>query len=113
MDTTLDREHQLARPRAPEDVRRGDYVSVLHVVGEHLCCEQLAQAQYRSVEPVRIAWLPFGDPTPMKVLEVCLPFVLVREADGAPRTLDTRRYRLARVTEEFARKAFKRLKLLK
>ena len=39
---------------------------------------------------------------PMKVVEVCLPFVLVERATGRHRTLDVRRHKLARVSDRYA-----------
>jgi hypothetical protein len=99
----------IAKALAPEDIQPGDYVSILHVLGEYLPCFSLDEVAWRSIEPVRVLWLP---PTiqPMKVVEVCLPFVLVRLINGEHRTLDVRRYRFARVSKEFGRKSFKRLR---
>jgi hypothetical protein len=62
------------------------------------------------VEPIRVTLMP-GQAQPMKVVEVCLPFVLVRKASGKHETLDVRRYRFARVSKEFGRKAFKRFQV--
>ena len=93
---------------APEDIGRGDYLCVLHELHEFLPVGCLLEANHRPPELVRLLWLPSSDNTPLKVLEVCLPFVLVRKADGKHRTLDVRRYRLARVTARFAKKVLKR-----
>ena len=102
----------LARPLAPEDIRPGYHVAVLYVIGEHLSCAALNEPSWRRVEPVRVQWLPplWIGRHPMKVIEVCLPYVLVKEADGDYQTLDVRRYRLARVTRKFGKAAFERVR---
>ena len=104
---TTTQTRMLARPLAPEDIRPGLYVAVLYVIGEHLSGTALDEPTWRRVEPVRVQWLQplwFGG-HPMKVIDVCLPYVLVREADGDYQTLDVRRFRLARVTRKFGEKA--------
>lgn len=107
MDKEKEKERTISQVLAPEDVRPGDYVSILNVMGEYLPCFSLDEVAWRSVEPVRVLWMA-PSVEPMKVVEVCLPFVLVRLINGEHRTLDTRRYRFARVSREFGRKAFKR-----
>lgn len=103
----------LARALAPEDIRAGYYVAVLYIVVEYLSCTALDQASWRRIEPVRVQWVPrFGD-HPMKVIDVCLPYVLVKDADGDYRTLDVRRHRLARVTRRFGQTAFQRARAQK
>ena len=99
--------NELARATPPEEIRAGDYVAVLHIVGEHLPCAW-GEESWKAAAPVRMLWLPWTN-VPMRVQEVCLPFLLVRDPDGKSQTLDVRRYRLARVSERFGRKAFKRL----
>jgi hypothetical protein len=103
-------EKKISTALAPEDVKVGDYVGILHVITEFprafLCGDQTWES---PSELVRWQWMaPPGEP--MKVVEVSLPFVLVRQADGKHRTLDMRRHRLARVSERFGRKAFKRFR---
>src|SRR5262245_929503 len=73
-----------ARVLAPEDVRIGDFVAVLYIVGEHLTCAMLEDSAWRGVAPVRIAWMPcpWEDNPPLKVVGVCLPFLLVKDAEG-------------------------------
>jgi hypothetical protein len=98
----------LARPLAPEEVRAGDFVAVLHVTYElpsfYWCAES-----YRIPhnEPVRLQYLPDDAGTPLKVRAVCLPFVLVKMHDGQHRTLDLRKHRLARLDRRFAKIAWK------
>lgn len=60
--------------------------------------------------PRRILLLPKQGGLPLRVVEVCLPFVLVEQVDGTHSTLDARRSRFARLTEEYARLAIKRIR---
>ena len=45
---------------------------------------------------------------PLKVLEICLPYVLAEDPLGRPRMLDVRATRLARVSDRFGQAAFER-----
>lgn len=107
-ETNQERELTLMRPLAPEDIRRGTHVAVLYYVLEYLpfwCDESWQPLKVRRVEV-----LPGPDAgTPLRVREVCLPYILVEHPDGKHRTIDVRRYRLGLLSERFAEKAFKRL----
>ncbi|MHC4966970.1 MAG: hypothetical protein ACYTGE_18965 [Planctomycetota bacterium] len=82
----------LASSIAPEDIRRGDYVAVLHVIDQYFpCCFDRA-----GTDPVNIRMLPSFRVQPLKVIDVCLPFVTALKAGGSVITLDVRRYELAR-----------------
>lgn len=98
-------EKTISQALAPEDIRAGDYVSILHVLGEFL--PLFIEQPWQPVEPIRVMLFPCSV-QPMKVVEVCLPFVLVRKVNGKHETLDVRQHRLARVSKDFGRKAFKR-----
>lgn len=106
------RPNSLAKVIAPEDLCEGDLIAVLNVVDEFvpMLLTREAWQESKSVEPLRVMYLPCGDPAPMKVEAVCLPFVLVKQADGAVRTLDVRRYRLARLPIEYGKRVWKLLK---
>jgi hypothetical protein len=104
-----------ARAIAPEDIKVGSYLAVLNIVGEYLPLSCADAAWNRSVELVRVLWLPWGpgpigSGEPLKVKAVCLPFVLVRTIKGELRTLDVRRYRFAQLNDGYGRKVFKKLK---
>jgi hypothetical protein len=98
----------VAKPLAPEEVRPGTFVAVLHEIIEwpsfFWCCDALVLA---PDEPMRMRLLPYRDSTPFKVKAVCLPFVLVKTPLGERRTLDVRRCRLARLNRKFARQLWK------
>jgi hypothetical protein len=110
---TMKNPRMLARALAPEDLRPGYYVAVLYIVAEYVSCAALDEAGWRRVEPVRVQWVPWFTGHPMKVIDVCLPYVLVKDADGDYHTLDVRRQRLARVTRRFAQAAFQRVRARK
>lgn len=70
----------------------------------------ILEESFKTPELIRLTWLPPDSSTPLKVIEACLPFVLVQQVDGVHRMLDLRRCRLARVSERFGSRAFKRLR---
>jgi hypothetical protein len=106
--TSQHSEGSLAKPLAPEEIRVGDYVSLLHVfydLPSFLWCGD--SALQRRDETVRICYLPETGGVPFKVKSICLPFVLVKKSDGTQQTLDVRKVRLARLNRGYAKKAWK------
>jgi hypothetical protein len=108
-----ERSHSAARPLAPEDVCVGDFVAVLHVVQElpsyYWDCDQGLLGDRGEI--VRLRLWPDDGGTPLKVVSVCLPFVLVKTPCGKQQALDIRRYHLARIGRHYAnqvRKAHKK-----
>ncbi len=104
-------EATLAKALAPEEIRRGDFVTPLFVISE------LPSFWWRSdswvlplEEPVRIRFMPPLEGTPLKVLSVCVPFVLVKSAAGEQKTLDLRTCQLARLDRSHARRAWKAIR---
>src|SRR5690349_16867127 len=99
----------VARAVAPEDLRSGGYVAILSVV-----CEILPfwrDESFRPLTPYRTVWLPPSDAgVPLRIREICLPFVLVEQPDGKHRTLDVRRFQLAMLSERYGEKGFKKLR---
>ncbi|MAE66801.1 MAG: hypothetical protein CMJ18_21290 [Phycisphaeraceae bacterium] len=65
-----------------------------------------AQAWQRDVETSRVRYIPEQSGRPLKVLGVCLPFVLVRRPDGRHVTLDLRRHHVVRLSKSYGRRAF-------
>jgi hypothetical protein len=55
---------------------------------------------------IRTLRMPPRAAVPVQVTEVCLSLVLVKTARGKSRLLDVRRYRLARVSEQFGQRVF-------
>lgn len=102
----------LAKALAPEEIRRGDFVTPLFVVSEWPSWYwDDDDALHPRDELVHIRSTPCDEATPLKVTAICLPFVLVETPAGEGKTLDVRRLRLARLDRTFARKtcrAFRR-----
>jgi hypothetical protein len=101
----------VAKPLAPEDVRRGDYVAVLdemYEIPSYCWCEDAAL--HPRDELVRIRLIPAQDAPPHKVKSVCLPFVLAKQPTGERRTFDLRRTRLARLDRHYGRSAWRAYK---
>jgi hypothetical protein len=97
-------EASLAKPLAPEEVRVGDFVAVLHRTYELPSFLWNAESfQVPINEPVRIQLIPDGGGEPLKVRAICLPFVFVKDPDGGQRTLDLRITRVARLHADFAK----------
>ena len=97
-----------AKVLAPEDVRAGDYVALLHVIHElpsFFWCGGMGTI--RPDEPVRVPFVPNNGGVPLRVRSICLPFILVKAPTGKLRNLDVRRYRLARLDRAHARAAWK------
>jgi hypothetical protein len=101
-------EATLAKSLAPEEIRPGDCVAVLHEIYEYpswYWCSDPALANRE--ETVRLRTIPRDEAVPLRVDSVCLPFVLVRRPCGRHATLDVRRYRVARLDARYAKAAAK------
>lgn len=101
----MDTETTLSKTLAPEDIEVDAYIAVLNVVLEFVD----VYSDCRTGPPP-LCRVTFLSPqfTALKVISVCLPFVLVEDAKGEVSTLDTRRATLARLDKEFARLAMKK-----
>ena len=100
----------LACNLAPEDITPGIYVTVINIVHEHVSCFFEPDTYSHNGTPKRSILLPEYTREPMKVIEVCLPFVYVVDPDGDYETLDIRRKRLAKLSDHFGEAAFMRAK---
>jgi hypothetical protein len=101
----------LARTLAPEDIRPGDFVTLLSVTYEVPSYFWDADAvTLPRDEPVRIRFVPEGGGVQLRVKGVCLPFVLVKAPRSERCTLDVRKCRLARLDRAYARDAWKAYK---
>ena len=98
----------LAKPLAPEDVRCGDFVAVLHVICEVPSYFWSGDSfRLPHDELVRLKHIPDDAGQPLKVKSVCLPFVFAKNSAGERRTLDLRKCRLARLDRAYAKSAWK------
>lgn len=99
----------LARAVAAEDLRAGDFIYVLGELLEMVPC-MLDSERWQHPETVKLMVLPYSGKEPMKVVEVCLPVLLVKDKSGQCETLDARLFHFARLPDRFGRKVFKRLR---
>jgi hypothetical protein len=109
--STLAPRLSVAKPLAPEDVRPGDYVALLHEIFElpsYWWCTD--SALHPRDELVRIRLVPTQESLPLRVKSICLPFVLAKKPTGEKRILDLRRCRLARLDKRYAATAWKAYK---
>jgi hypothetical protein len=97
----------MAATVAPEDLRRGDYVSILNEVVEFPTCCWLELPARVAEEPVRVRFMSLDAGIPLKVQAICLPFVFVRHPNGRLETLDVRRLQLVRLGRCYARVVWK------
>ena len=98
----------LAKSLAAEDIRRGDVVAILDMVYEYPSFLWNREPHMLAPqEPVRVRLCDQCAGKPLKVKAICLPYVLVKRPNGRYSTLDMRRYRLVRLSDGYARMAWK------
>jgi hypothetical protein len=96
------------RRLAPEDVARGDYLAVLHDVYEIMPFGCFDEAPLRTERPpIRLAFIPREPRALLKVVSVCVPFVVVRNPAGEHSTLDLRLCAVGRVDRQHAERVWK------
>jgi hypothetical protein len=98
----------LSKTLAPEDLRRGQFVTLLNEIYEFpsfFWCDGTWSLAPEA--PVRLQLLATDAGVPLKVKHVCLPFVLAKHPQGSVRTLDLRRCRLARLDAAYAKAAWR------
>ncbi len=95
----------LARPLAPEDIVPGLYVVALTEVTEIRFRSSRCSSEpwEEKIGYLRMESAPCPVEAPSKVLAVCLPFVVLRSANGGRRTIDVRTMRLAQVSKQFVK----------
>jgi hypothetical protein len=99
-----EKKSDLARLLAPDDIRRGDYVGVQRVVRQYLPFGRFGENAPARPEPFCVREIPMEAPDPLQVIDICLPFLAVFEPDGTMAMLDFRRYRLAQLCGDCARR---------
>lgn len=92
----------MARSLAPEDILPGTYVMVLREQRELL---HPVNPNEGDVSPMvtKVSMRPNETTLPRLVLDVNLPFVVVKNFDRKTEVLDTRSIEFARVSKRFAR----------
>lgn len=94
------------RRLAPEDLAPGLYVSVMRarVSRPWWMCDE--DESWKGESSVVVT--PSYAGVPLRVVGVCLPFVLAEKPDGRHWTLDVRRHELARLSSRYGSEAFRR-----
>jgi hypothetical protein len=108
MKTETQSTSDLSKPLAAEDVRCGDFVSVLYEIIDvpsymWSCDSHLLPPD----KPVRLKWRTGDCGLPLKVKAISLPFVYVRKPCGEHCTLDLRHHKLVRLGRNYARTVWK------
>lgn len=105
----MSKKFEPSRVIGPEDVKVNQYVTITHVTYEFLAddCFALPRAE---IAPSRVTLMHGCAGRPLKVVGVCLPFVLVEDPAGTHSTVDLRKCQIALLNARFGRKAFKMLK---
>jgi len=100
------KENTLARSLAPEDIKVGTYVMVLHQQRQIMMakCSAIGEPEVIIV-PVVIR--PSWSELPAKVLAVSLPYIVVGRPETKTEIIDTCSDRLAKVPKAFAKVAIK------
>lgn len=98
----------LSKPLAPEDVRCGDFVSVLYEIIDVPSYLWTCDVHVLPpAEPVRMKWRTGLCGLPLKVKAISLPFVYARKPCGEYCTLDLRQHVIARLGNHYAHTVWK------
>ena len=101
----------LAKTVAPEDLARGDYVTLLSVDHEFPLLAWLCDPpSTQQTEVVRIRRSTDLCRDPLRVRDICLPLVFAKRPSGECVTLDVRHCELARLDAGYGRRVSKALK---
>ncbi|WP_153558073.1 hypothetical protein [Roseimaritima sediminicola] len=104
-------ETRVAARVAGEDIRRGDFVTVLNEIVElPSFLWSCSGASFAPDEPVRMRLMPGEAGQPFKVIEVCLPFVYAERPKGGTEIFDTRQKQLVRLDGDSGRAVWQRLR---
>lgn len=102
----------LAKRVAPDDLLPGQYVAVLHLVFEYPSYLWMCEGYETPIDqPVRVTFRPcFSEHEPLRVLDVCLPFVFVADPRGGHRVLDVRSHQLVTLDKGYSKRVWRALK---
>lgn len=96
------------RPVAAEDLRVGDGVAVATMTAQLLACDDPPPGQTHH-RVLKADFIPGDAGDPLRVVGVCLPFVLAVNVAKQHVTLDVRRQHLVKLDPQYTRCAFKKL----
>ena len=108
MKTETQSNNDLSKTLAAEDVRCGDFVSVLYEIIDVPSYMWSCDSHVLPPDqPVRLKWRTNACGVPLKVKAISLPFVYVRKPCGEHCTLDLRQHALVRLGRTYARTVWK------
>jgi len=90
------------RVRSPEDNQVGDFVTVTYRRYEFVPDHLEPTLGGSEIEPINLVAPPHDAGTPLKVISLCLPFLIAETATDVRVVIDTRRNFLAKVSEDYA-----------
>lgn len=93
------------RIRSPEDILVGDFVAITHTRYQLLPDNLDVVQGGAEVEPIYLTAMPSESGTPLKVVALCLPFLMTEDASGMRIVVDTRREVLIKVSTAYAKAA--------
>ena len=93
------------RIRSPEDIQIGDYVVRTHRRYQLVPCDISRPLGGEALEPVILLGWPWDAGEPLKVVAVCLPFVMTETAYGSREAIDTRQDVLMKVSKTYGKSA--------
>jgi hypothetical protein len=101
----------VARPVAAEDLSKGDYIAILSQCIELLPCYFDCDSPWSHTgQPLRYWFQTLGSSQGIfRIKSICLPWILVKDAQGNARQLDVRQLQLARLTRSYVKTAKKML----
>lgn len=111
MNTTIETKPtaptRACRSIAAEDIRPGMYIAVSRSICQMIptAVEEGWDKQLRTID---VPFIPQESGQAMKVVEVCVPFVLAKQACGNKLTLDLRRHSVVRLSSAFGRESFRK-----
>lgn len=91
------------RVLSPEDIQVGDQIALTHIHIQLVPDMIEVFLAGQTIEPIRMTAMPGDSGWPIKVLAVCLPFLMTETVTGSRCVIDTRRYEFVRVSDAYAK----------
>ena len=94
-----------------EDIACGDFVALLNeTVDVPSYLWDFSGTSLSPHELVRLKLIPGDAGQPLRVIEICLPFVYAKSPNGETTTIDIRRLQLVRLDRKCAKAVWKKLR---
>jgi len=101
---------RMARRLAPEDIEPGQFVAVHRQKGQFLWLACEGGFESPKAQVLEVDYVPDHSGRPLKVEQVCLPYVQVKTPHRRIRTLDTRMVQLVELSPAFVKAIWKACK---